>query len=218
MDKKDFLKNIPTLNILDGYSGTGNWLFPWTKSVSYNVRIDSIDILKLPHVNYCMDIRKFIPEIEYHFVYMSPPCIHFSKIRCLNKKVNPTTENDLKESLEYANLAFNLGKKAKFCYVIENPLTGTMKKYFPNEKYKEVHYSEYGFPMKKRTAIWSNIIDRFNFKTQKEIKYNRLPLHSMGKMQKSAIPIPLSEYVKRIMVREFNEELQEFKMPGFEKP
>jgi len=222
MDKKPILKDIPTLNILDGYSGTGNFVYPWTKSVSYNIKIDSVDILKLSHVNYCMDMREFILQKnfdfnQYHIMYFSPPCIHFSKIRKCNKKVKPTDKEDLKNALELVDIAFELGKKAKFCYIIENPLTGLLPKIY-TKGFKEVHYSEYGFPMKKRTAIWSNIIDKFNFKVQKEVNYNRYSLHTMGKMERSAIPIGLSEYIKRIIIREFNEPLQEFKIPGFEKP
>ncbi len=205
------------LRILDAFSGSGNWVKPWWKSVSYNIEIDSIDIQKLPHINHCMDIRKFIFDKEYHIAYFSPPCTHFSKIRECNTKVK-TSKEEMKEAIELVDLSFNLAKKAKLCYVIENPYTGLLPKLYSGSK--RVDYSEYGYPMKKSTSIWSNL--PLNLKIQKEIKYNRLPLSSMGKIERSMVPLELSEYVKRIIIRTYNKELQQFKKvfdgkPGFKR-
>jgi len=132
-----------TLNILDAFSGSGNWVKPWLKTVSFNVSIDSVDILDLPHINHKIDIRKFKPEKEYHIVYASPPCPMFSKIRNLFAK---PTEDELKEAIELADIAFYYASKAKFCYVIENPYTGDMTRIYSG--FYKCHYSEYGFPMK----------------------------------------------------------------------
>lgn len=217
---ENFNPEVPTLNILDMFSGSGNWVKDWRTSVSFNVHIDSVDncenFYPLPHINHIMDIRDFKPTVkEYHIVYASPPCNkYFSKIKGCNKKVK-ITEKDIEDSLELAELSFSYAKKAKFCFVIENPATGKMVKHYP-EGYKVVDYSEYGFPMRKRTAIWSNL--PLNLKIKKEISYNRLPLHYLGDLEKSAIPIELAKYIKRIIIRTFNTELQEFKVPGFEKP
>lgn len=208
------LPDIPTLNILDMFSGSGSWVNDWRTSVSFNVHIDSVDILKLPHINHVTDIRNFTPLREYHIVYASPPCNkYFSKIKKTNKKC-PITKEDIKESLELADLSFYYGKKAKFCYIIENPATGLMPKHYSGSKICD--YSEYGFPMRKRTALWSNLPLRL--KTKKEVSYNNTSLHSLSKLGKSEIPSELSKYVKRIIIRTFNNELQNFKVPGFEKP
>ena len=195
-----------TLNILDAFSGSGNWVYPWKKTVSFDIHIDSIDILNLPHITHCLDIRNFVPDKEYHIVYASFPCTHFSRLKATNKK--KTTDKDWKEALDLANIAFELSKHAKLCYVIENPFSGYAPKIFPN--YKIVDYSMYGFCMRKRTAIWSNL--PLNLKTQKEVCYNKRPLSSLGVIERSAIPIPLSEYIKRIIIRTFNKELQDFKL------
>jgi hypothetical protein len=194
-----------TLNILDAFSGTGNWVYPWKKTVSFNVNIDSVDILNLPHINHCMDIRKFELKKEYHIVYASFPCTHFSKMRNCYAK---STENEMKEAIELSDYAFWLASKATLAYIIENPYTGDAIRIYPN--YRKCDYSEYGFPMRKRTAIWSNLPLRL--KIQKEFTYNRLPLYSMTDLQKSAVPLPLAEYIKRIIIRTYNKELQKFKI------
>ena len=198
------------LRILDAFSGSGNWVKPWLKTVSFDIEIDSVDILNLPHVNHCMDIRDFKIIKEYHIVYASFPCQHFSKIRNCYAK---STEEEMKKAIELSDYAFYLASKAKLAYLLENPYTGDAIRLYPN--YRKVDYSEYGFPMRKRTAIWTNL--PLNLKLQKGIKYNRLPLSSMTTINKSAVPLPLAEYVKRIIIRTFNKELQEFKLPGLKK-
>lgn len=195
---------MKTLNILDLFSGSGAWVKHW-RNCSYNVCIDSIDIIKKPHINYCMDVLDFISEKDYHIVYSSPPCnLYFSQLRQTNKK--PITKEDIELSLKYANLSFEYGKKALWGYVIENPYTGKMKNYFPN--YQIVDYSEYSFSSRKRTAIWSNF--KFNLKLKKEISYNRLPLSSLTH-SKSVIPDELAKYIKWAIIKRKIKELQEFK-------
>lgn len=206
-------EDIPTLNILDLFSGSARWVEPWKKSVSYNIIIDSLDILKLPHINLQIDIRDFKPTKEYHIVYASPECKNFSKLK---NCCGGATKEEMQESIELAQLSFDFAKKAKICYVIENPYTGLMKEYFPSEHYQIVDYSEYGFPMRKRTALWTNF--KLNLKLQKEVKYNRLPLHYLSKMEKAKIPLELSTHIKNTMVKLFTKELQEFKIPFNGKP
>jgi hypothetical protein len=198
------------LEILDAFSGTANWVRPWWKSVSYNIHIDSVDIQKLPHINYNCDIRDFKVIKEYDIVYASFPCTRFSKLRNCNKRL--ISDIEFIKAIELGEIAFKLGKKAKLCYIIENPYNSlvidTFRKY--GEPYK-VDYSEYDFPMKKRTAIWSNL--PLKMKLQKEIKYNNSSLSKLSKINRSAIPLKLSEYVKRVIIKTYNKELQEFKKP-----
>jgi len=216
------MSKIKTLNILDAFSGSGNWVFPWGKSVSYNIHIDSIDdcsgdyqLKKKEHINLKIDIRDFKPNKEYHIVYASFPCTHFSKLMITQRESTP---EEMKEAVELADIAFKLASKAKWCYVIENPATGKAVKLYPlcpfdNTPYKKVDYSEYDYPMKKHTAIWSNL--PLILKQKSKLKYNDTNLCKLGKIGKSAIPIELAEYVKRIIVRTYNKELQEFKKEGF---
>jgi len=194
------------LNILVLFSGSGGWEYAWNKTQSFDISIDSLDIIKKPHINYCMDIRNFKPNKEYHFIYASPPCnIGFSQL-CKTNKFN---KNNINLSLELAKIAFNICKTAKYAYVIENPYTGSMKKYFPD--YKIVDYSEYNYPMRKRTAIWSNL--PLNLKLQPKNKYNQYPISYLSSIQRMRIPEKLSDYVKRIMIKTYNKELQQFKLP-----
>jgi hypothetical protein len=203
------------LKILDAFSGSGNWVKGWRDSVSFNTEIDSVDILQLPHINYCMDIRDFKITKEYEVVYASFPCTHFCRIKQINKKKTTKEEKDI--AVQLADLSFNLAKKAKLAYIIENPATGEATKLYPEFQgipFKIVDYSEYGFGMRKRTAIWTNL--PLNLKIQKEVKYNRISLHTMGKIERSIVPILLSNYIKRIIIRTYNKELQVFKKSGFE--
>jgi hypothetical protein len=191
------------LNILDLFSGSGSWIEGWRKSTTYNVCIDSVDIIKKPHINYCMDIRDFKPDKKYHIVYASPPCTHFSQMRKINKL--KTTDEELKEALLFAEIAFNFAKNAKFCYVIENPYTGSLKNYYPD--CQMVDYSCYDFPMRKRTAIWSNIDLKLKIKI--ELNYNRLPLQYIKENAK--IPKKLVDRIKWMIIKKFNKELKEFR-------
>ena len=118
------LKSEKELKILDLFSGTGEWVRKWRDS-SYNVKIDSVDIEKYEHVNYCIDVEQFNPDTEYHIVYASPPCRNFTKL--MNINVKGCTQEEFDKSVRLAKLAFEFGKRAKWCYVIENPYTGKMK-------------------------------------------------------------------------------------------
>lgn len=198
------------LNILDLFSGSGGWINAWIKTQSFDISIDSIDIdNKFPHVNLCMDIRDFKPTKKYQIVYASPPCQKFSQMRRINK--NKISKEELEESIELSNLAFQYAHKAELCYIIENPYTGTFKNYHKDEKYQIVDYSMYGYPMRKRTAIWSNIT--FNFKIQTAPQYNKYPLSYLSEIEKIRIPENLSRYVKWKIIKVFNKELQKYKFP-----
>ena len=198
---------LPSLNILDLYSGFGGWIEPWIKSNVYRVSIDAVDLIKRnPAVNHLIDAREFKTKKEYDIFYASPPCnTYFSRIRQINKK--PITKDDIKTAKELAELSFKYGEKAKLCYIIENPATGLMTELYDN--YQIVDYSMYGFPMRKRTAIWSNI--KFNFKLQDSIKYNDTQIGKLTVEQRNKIPWKLSRYVKWMICNTYYKQLQEFK-------
>lgn len=202
---KPFSPGDNHLKILDLFSGTGSWINGWSKSITYNTIIHSVDIVKKDHINYHMDIRDFKPTIDYDIIYASIPCTHFSQMRQINK--NKTTEKQFKEALELAELTFNYAKTANLCYVIENLQTGKLKNYYSN--WQTVDYSEYGYPLRKRTAIWSNI--DLKLKVKKEISYNRLFLQSLKPDEKWKIPDKLSSHIKWMIIKTFNKELKRFK-------
>ena len=97
------------INILDLFSGSGAWVKGWKNSTTYKANIDSVDIIKKPHINFYMDVRDFRTNKIYDIVYASPPCTHFSIMRNINKL--KTTEQEFKEALELAQLAFDYAKK-----------------------------------------------------------------------------------------------------------
>lgn len=193
------------LRILDACSGSGSWLENWRDSHSYDIELHAVDIVKRPHITHVMDILDFTPEKPYHIVYASPPCNDFSQIRRLSK--TPVTEEDLEQSKKIAAKCFELGKAAVLAYVIENPATGMLPKLYPD--YQVVDYSEYGYPLRKRTAIWSNLT--FHFKTKEEIKYNDSNLPSSD--EKWRIPKKLRDYIKWVIIKKYMQELKAFHLP-----
>lgn len=196
---------MDTLNILDLFSGYGGWVKPWYKTVSYNISIDSVDIKKREHINYCMNVKEFESKKDYHLVYASPPCTYFSKMKnCQNR----TTEHDIKDSILLADLSFYFANKAKYAYIIENPYTGLMPSIYSG--FKKVDYSEYDYPMRKRTAIWSNL--PLKLKTKKNISYNKYPLSYLSNEEKNKIPYKLASYVKWIFIRTYNKEIEKFRI------
>lgn len=191
------------LNILDLFSGSGSWSKNWRNNTTYNIHIDSVDLENREHITHCMDVRDFEFEREYHFIYSSPPCNKFSRLNNFHK---PSKE-ELKEALDLAEVAFSISRKAKFAYIIENPATGLLPQIYPN--YQVVDYSEYNYPLRKRTAIWSNV--QFNFKTKTDISYNRLPLSYLSRDDKWKIPKQLTDYIKWVFIKRFNNELKNFR-------
>jgi len=186
---------IREINILDLFSGSGSWVKGWRESTTYKANIDSVDIIKQSHVNFCMDVRDFKSDKIYDIVYASFPCTHFSQMRNINKL--KTTKEEFNTALELAKLSFEWGKKAKYAYIIENPYTGKAKNYFPN--YQIVDYSLYDFPMRKRTAIWSNIDLKLKVKINGDVNYNKLPLQYIK--NNAVIPEKLSKHIKWMIIK-----------------
>lgn len=203
-----FAKQVTTtLNILDLFSGWGGWVEPWYNSNVYRVHIDSVDIIKR-HVNtnHILDARVFKADKKYHLVYASPPCnYYFSQIKRTNK-IKSTSE-DKKMSEELAELSFKYAKSALLGYVIENPYTGLMPKLYSG--YKIVDYSMYNYPMRKRTAIWTNL--PLKLKLQERKKYNSTQIGCLSLEKRNKIPHLLSRYVKWIFCNVFYNKIQEFK-------
>lgn len=189
------------LQILDAFSGLGGWVKPWINNTTYNINIDSVDIINRPHINHHINILDFSINKEYDIVYASPPCNHLTKMNFKSSK------EDIKYALLLFNRAFELAKEAKLCYIIENPYTGLAPKIYPN--YIIVDYSQYNFPMRKRTAIWSNL--PLKLKLQDKYCYNKFPISYIKKEKRAEIPYKLSKHIKEVIIKRYNKELQKYK-------
>ena len=156
------------MKLLDLFSG-GKSVTRVAESLGYTVT--TLDIKK----GYKPDIIANVLDFDYRgafkpgdfdVVWASPPCDTFSAARRSNigRVVfnEPMTNERIifdretigvpllrrtQEIIEYLQ-----PKK----YFIENPYTGTMKDYI-TEKPNVFDYCMFGFPYRKRTAIWSNV-------------------------------------------------------------
>jgi len=151
-------------------------LFCGTKSVGKVLRekgweVISVDIDKKFEPDICCDIKDFnykqFCEEDFDFIWASPPCTYFSKVRLSNigkwnKEHNKTLtreicDNDLIEKglpPLHKTLEIIEYLKPKY-FFIENPQTGQMK-YHIDLPYIDVDYCRFGFNYKKRTRIWTN--------------------------------------------------------------
>jgi hypothetical protein len=205
------MAELKTLEILDLYSGSGAWANQWRNSKTYRVNIDSVDIAKTgEHINYLMDVRNFKTDKTYDIVYCSPPCEKFSR---LNYR---TTGNQLKEATELVKIAWSFAQQAKICYVIENPYTGTLPELCrTNEYFKDmpkplkVDYSEYGYPIRKRTAIWTNI--PLTLKIREDKGYNNTNIEAIPEKERSEIPYKLVKHIKEVILKRFNSQLRQYR-------
>lgn len=156
-------------------------LFCGTKSVGkvfggvHGDSIISVDIDPKQKPDICGDIltidyKTLWNEGDFDFIWASPPCCTFSKLRethigrdYKNKGIVYTREsieadiNNIgvpilrraQEIIEYL--------KPKF-WVIENPQTGRMKEFIDSSfPFVDVDYCMYGFNYRKRTRLWTNI-------------------------------------------------------------
>ena len=156
------------MKLLDLFSG-GKSVARVAESLGYT--ITTLDINK----NYQPDIIANVLDFDYKSVWMpgdfdvvwaSIPCETFSAARRSNigRMVNGhilTTERLLSDC---ETLGVPLLRRTQEIieylqprmWFIENPYTGTMKNYIL-EKPAVFDYCMFGFPYRKRTAIWSNV-------------------------------------------------------------
>jgi len=156
------------MNCLELFSGTGS-VGKQLKSRGHTVI--SLD-LKGADIN--CDILKWnyqaYKEGDFDYIHASPPCDTFSMLRrsWIGRKIKAhgdtiiTKEILIRDELEigclFLNKVLEIIEYFKPTYfTIENPQTGNMKKYVPNDiDYTDVDYCMYDFPYKKRTRIWNN--------------------------------------------------------------
>ena len=136
---------------LELFSGTGSvgWAF---EALGWDVI--SLDIDPKANATYCCDIMDFdwrsIGPVDV--IWSSPSCTKYSVARTQGPEDDLQSSDALvRKTLEIAEA---LGNPPLFC---ENPYTGQLKNRgiieLPMQK---VDYCVYGFPYRKRTAIWTN--------------------------------------------------------------
>lgn len=159
-------------------------IFSGTHSVANELKKRGHEVVTLDLKD--SDINKNILDWEYwkdypigyfDYIHGSPPCDTFSICRrCWIGRTIKAHPGEIftKELLENDQLTIGLPILNRLLdiieyfqpkyYTIENPQSGDMKKYMPDEiKFTDVDYCKYGFAYKKPTRIWNN----FDFQGEK---------------------------------------------------
>lgn len=138
-------------------------LFCGTKSVSkvfnkFNFKTYSIDIMKKYEPTEIINIldfnyKKFKPGY-FHVIWASPPCTEYSIAKTRAPRDIKTANKFVKKTLKIINYLKPL------YWFIENPRTGYLKEqpFIKHLPFIDVDYCAYGFPYKKPTRIWTNLI------------------------------------------------------------
>jgi len=118
----------------------------------------TIDIEEKYNPNLCkniLDVEKddipFIPDV----VICAPPCTQYSHAKRDGKRDLELADKIVKKNLEIISWFPNS------MWILENPQTGLLKSrgFMENIPYFDVDYCKYGKPYRKRTRIWTNLID-----------------------------------------------------------
>lgn len=179
-----------TIKILDLFSGSGAWVKPYRNIDEFE--IDSVDIIYKPHINFCMDVRKFKSNKMYDIIYASPPCTNF--VSSQRKFID---EETYRLSFELADLSFSWASKARIGYIIENPYSSKMSSMYSG--YHILDYCRYGYPAQKKTLIWSNL--RLNYKRCNHKFHTYERVDNLCKQKREEVPYLLARYVKNIFMR-----------------
>ena len=160
-------RNKPRL--LDLFTGTGS-VARVAEELGYEVHTLDIDRRCKPDL--CVDVLEFdyanaFKPGYFDVVWASPPCHTFSCARKCNIGRYVKGEMCTRETLARDELGIGVPLLRRTIEIItylqptrwfiENPYTGTMKKHI-DEPPAVYDYCMYGYPYRKRTAIWSNAV------------------------------------------------------------
>lgn len=153
------------MKVLDLCAGTGSA----TKAVlDRGHEVDTLDITG--NHTYVCDVRSFIPEKKYDFIWASPPCTEFSLADWRKGKCK-----DRKPDLSIVQACFKICKTAPY-WILENP-RGCLRHFISKCEGKPItlYYSGYGYHFSKPTDLWLSAGFPFFYsysKRQKTIRWN----------------------------------------------
>ncbi len=134
------------MKVLDLCAGTGSATRAF-KDRGHEV--NTLDIIG--NHTYVCDVREFVPEKKYDFIWASPPCTEFSIAKGIACK-------DRNPDMSIVEACFKICKTAPY-WILENP-RGCLR-YFIGKPTITVKYSEYGYACQKPTDLW--LSDGFSF-------------------------------------------------------
>ena len=138
--------------LLELFSGTGSIGRAFT---ARGWEVISVDLDRRSNPTYCCDVAEWdwrrVGEVDA--IWASPPCTHYSRARSRGGGRDLETSDGL--VLKTLEIATALGNPALY---VENPHSGQLKNrdLLSHLDMQVVDYCKYGFPYRKRTAIWTN--------------------------------------------------------------
>lgn len=156
----------------------------------YAISVDLLDTL-IPGEHLKMNI--FDLDLDYiktfDIVIAFPPCTYFSQAGNRWFKTDPTRYKKLDDSIKLIHYIWNLPVK-KIC--MENPATGTMKKYLPISQDIQPYW--FGEEYEKRTGLWLKGLPLL-FPTHINLNYihSWTQYHSHGSKNRSLTPYGLAQ-------------------------
>jgi len=127
------------MNVLDICAGTGSATSAF-RDRGHNV--ETLDIVG--NQTYICDVRDFVPEKKYDFVWASPPCTEFSllkKIKCAERTLD----------LSIVDSCFRICRSARY-WMLENPRA--CLRHFRGMPKKTIMQGLFGAPTQKPTDLW----------------------------------------------------------------
>ena len=150
--------------VLELFSGTGSF-----GKVAHKAGFEVISVDNHPRFNptICTDILKWDYKRDLAdlgtpaIIWASPPCTEWSFAKTIGKRNLPLARRLVRKTLEI------IDHFQPFAFVIENP-SGLLKnepvmKRIPRV---DVTYCMYGFPYKKPTNLWSNVLSSPHFEAK----------------------------------------------------
>ena len=140
------------MKLLELFSGTGS-VGKVARELGYEVV--SLD-LKNADIN--SDIMKWdytMLKKDFNVVWVSPPCTEYSKAKTTGTRKIDYANSIVKKTIEIIDYF-----EPQF-FFIENPQTGLLKEqdFMDRFHYVDLDYCKYGFPYRKRTRVWNNVLD-----------------------------------------------------------
>ena len=167
------------LRILDVCAGSGSATQAFC---DHGHEVDTLDIIG-NHTHVC-DVRDFIPQKNYDFVWASPPCMEFSLADYRKGKCR-----DRHPDMSIVDACIRICKTAPF-WLMENP-RGCLR-HFIGLPAISIRYGDFGYAYQKPTDLWGVFPFDALYRPHHPKTFALLQNDSLGKKNRRCVPYELS--------------------------